>query len=407
LAQGGPDITLEQAVDAALAGRPELAAFPHEIRAAEGRAIQASLRPNPEVEVEFANVGGNLPGTSRSETTVGLNQRMETAGKRQARINNSRAEIEVLRRDYEALRLTVTSDVRSAFVTLLGAQRRLALAGEARGIADRLAEAAAAQVAAGAVSPIEETRARATAATAAGDVLRAERDAIEARLELAAAMGVREPGFASAAGDLPEDLHVPPLDPLLRRLPQTPALARWEAEQDRRRAALAAAKTRAVPDVTLGGFYRRLQEDRENTFVLGFSAPFPFFDRNQGAIREAEAELARTEPDRRTAEIALGKRLAQRHAALVAAVREAATLKEGALVYAQAAYEAVNEGYRLGKFRYLDVLDAGKALVEARLRYVETLINLNQARIEIERLTGSIADRSGPTIVPEKKGDNR
>lgn len=406
-AEESPDITLEQAVEAALAGHPEVAASPLEIRAAEGRAFQASLRPNPEGEVEVANVSGDLPGASRSETTVGLSQRLETAGKRPARIDSSRSEIEVLRRDYEALRLTVVSDVRRAFTSLLGAQRRLALAREARGLADRLAGTAAAQVAAGAVSPIEETRARAAAAVAAADVLRAQREFAEARLELAAAMGAREPAFASAAGDLPEDLSVPPLDPLLARLAAVPDLSRWEAETGRRRAALAAEKAKAVPDVTLSGAYRRLQEDRENTFVLGFSVPIPVFDRNQGTVREAEAALAKAEPERRAAEVKLKSRLAQRHAAMDAAAREAAMIKDEALANAKRAYEAVEEGYRLGKFRYLDVLDAGKALVEARLRYVETLVALNLARIDLERLTGDITDRAGGAPAEQKGGDRR
>jgi cobalt-zinc-cadmium efflux system outer membrane protein len=73
-----------------------------------------------------------------------------------------------------------------------------------------------------------------------------------------------------------------------------------------------------------------------------------------------------------------------------AAAREAATLKGESLAGAQGAYEAVNEGYRLGKFRYLDVLDAGKTLLEARGRYVDAIVELNLARVDVERLVAQL-----------------
>jgi cobalt-zinc-cadmium efflux system outer membrane protein len=73
-----------------------------------------------------------------------------------------------------------------------------------------------------------------------------------------------------------------------------------------------------------------------------------------------------------------------------AAAREAATLKGESLAGAQSAYEAVNEGYRLGKFRYLDVLDAGKMLLETRIRYVDAIVELNLARVDVERLVAQL-----------------
>lgn len=70
----------------------------------------------------------------------------------------------------------------------------------------------------------------------------------------------------------------------------------------------------------------------------------------------------------------------------MAARREATLLREEALLGAQSAYDAVSEGYRLGKFRYLDVLDAGKTLVETRLRYLEAVTAFHLAKVDLERL---------------------
>lgn len=381
-----PAITLPQAVAIAFQKNPDLAAFPLEIRGAEGRVLQASLRPNPEVEVELANFGGDLPGTRRSEATLGVTQPLELGGKRPARTRKAAAEVEVLRRDYESLSLNVVAGTRRAFITLLGAQKRLELTREAHRIASLLASTVHERVVAGAVSPIEETRAKVALSMAMTDVERAARDVEEARRGLAAAIGETTPSFGSASGELRDDFPVPELSLLESRVAENPDLARWGPERSRRDAALAAERTLAIPNLSLSASYRRIEEDSENAFVAGFSVPLPLFNRNQGAIREAEAAVSRASLERRSAEVKLRAQLAQRHAVMTAAAREAKALREEALSGAQSAYDAVSEGYRLGKFRYLDVLDAGKALIETKLRHVDALVSMNLARADVERL---------------------
>jgi cobalt-zinc-cadmium efflux system outer membrane protein len=90
--------------------------------------------------------------------------------------------------------------------------------------------------------------------------------------------------------------------------------------------------------------------------------------------------------ERKATEVLLHSQVGQRLAALTAAAREASILRKEAVPGAQSAYDAVSEGYRFGKFRYLDVLDTGKSLIETRLRYLDALTALNLARVDLERL---------------------
>ena len=71
-AESGKSITLPKAVETALRDNPRLAGYPLEFQAAEGRALQASLRPNPELSVDVENAWWDYPGTSRAETTFGI-----------------------------------------------------------------------------------------------------------------------------------------------------------------------------------------------------------------------------------------------------------------------------------------------------------------------------------------------
>jgi cobalt-zinc-cadmium efflux system outer membrane protein len=378
-------VALPEAVETALRDNPQLAGYPLEFQAAGGRALQASLRPNPELSVDVENAWWDYPGTTRTETTYGISQLVEL-GKRSSRIRKAETETDVLRLEYEIAKFNIVAEVKRAFVTFLSAGKKLALTREANKIATQLATAVSDRVAAGAVSPIEETRARVALAVSSADVERTAREVETARRELAAAMGEATPSFDLPSGDLDEDLSVPAAENISERIATTPDVTRWGAELGRRNAALNAERTMAVPDVTLKGGIKRFRESSENTFVLGFSVPLPLFNRNQGAIREAEAQRDKVAVERKTTEVFLHSQVGQRLAALAAAAREASLLRQEAVPGAQSAYDAVSEGYLLGKFRYLDVLDTGKSLIETRLRYLEAMTALNLARVDLERL---------------------
>ena len=396
-AESGKSVTLSKAVETALRDHPRLAGYPLEFQSTEGRVLQASLRPNPELSVDVENVWGDYPGTRRAETTYGISQLVEL-GKRSSRIRKAEAETDVLRRDLETARFDVVADVKRAFVNLLSAGKKLELNREAHKIATQLATAVSDRVAAGAVSPIEETRAKVALAVSAADVAKTAREFETARRELAAAMGEATPSFDFPSGDLDEDLSVPAVDNIAERIATTPDVVRWVAELERRNAALNAERTLSTPDVTLKGGIKRFRETSENTFVLGISVPLPLFSRNQGAIREAEAQRAKVDVERKTTEVLLHSQVGQRLAALTAAAREASILRKEAVPGAQSAHDAVSEGYRLGKFRYLDVLDTGKSLIETRLRYLDALTALNLARVDLERLTAVSPIGKGSTI---------
>jgi len=48
-----------------------------------------------------------------------------------------------------------------------------------------------------------------------------------------------------------------------------------------------------IPDLTVSGGVRRLNENDDTAFVMGFSVPLPLFDRNQGALRRPVIDWTR------------------------------------------------------------------------------------------------------------------
>ena len=60
---------------------------------------------------------------------------------------------------------------------------------------------------------------------------------------------------------------------------------------------------------------------------------------------------------------------------------------------AQQAFEAVQQGYRQGKFDYLYVLDTQRTLFETQARYIDSVEAYHKARADVERLIGGPVER--------------
>jgi cobalt-zinc-cadmium efflux system outer membrane protein len=74
---------------------PRMAESLAAVNAAEGRARQAAVRPNPELGLEVENFGGTEDfGFSPVETTVSVAQPIELGGKRSARMDAAHADVE-------------------------------------------------------------------------------------------------------------------------------------------------------------------------------------------------------------------------------------------------------------------------------------------------------------------------
>jgi cobalt-zinc-cadmium efflux system outer membrane protein len=175
---------------------------------------------------------------------------------------------------------------------------------------------------------------------------------------------------------------------LLERLRQNPNIARWATEISQREANVKLEKSRRVPDVTVGGGYRRLSGPEDNAFVAGVSIPLPLFNKNQGNIKEAEYQLAKANDEQRATELRVKTALGQAWQRLAAAAAEVTALKGKVLPGAQQSFDTVSQYYTEGRLGYLEVLDAQRTLFASRSQYFRALTDYHQAVIAIERLIG-------------------
>jgi cobalt-zinc-cadmium efflux system outer membrane protein len=383
-------LTLRDALTHAFLKNPELAAFSWEVRATDARILQAGLFPNPELGAEVENFGGsdtqqNFDG---AETTFALSQLIELGGKREKRSRIAKFERDLAGWDYEAKRLDVYVATAKAFMATLAAQRRHELKQDQFKLAGQVRDTVRERVQAGRASALEDTKADVQLANAEIAADRARGELQAARERLSTIWGSTTPIFKSVEGQFDSFQDLPPLANLLRLVPDNPDAARLRAEMQLKRSTFDLEKARDIPDLTVSAGVRRFEETGDSAFVTGISVPIPVFGMNPGGVLEAERRIFKAHHQGRGAIVTITSSLKQAYREGAALHASLSTISAKVLPGARRAYEAAQQGYRQGKFDFLDVLDAQRTLFEAHERYLETAAAYHQTTLDIERLTG-------------------
>jgi outer membrane protein, heavy metal efflux system len=402
-------VSLRDAVALALLQNPALAAFAWETRAREARMLQVARPPNPLVTVLVEDIGapqfagGGLSEPIQPQGTIQLSQLIELGGKRAARQQLAMSNRDLAAWDYEGARIDVLTEVSRAFTDVLAAQQAVAQIEQTTTLVEQVQQTVALRVTAGVVSPIEETRANVALGSVRVESARARRALEASRTRLALLWGSPTAAFTAVEGNLQlEPTPLPELDTLRARLAESPELARWATEMSQREAVVRVERSRAVPDLSLVGGYRRFTDVDANAFIVGASISLPLFDKNRAGIQEAESRLAKAHEERRAAEARVAATLAEAYAALATAYDEVATLRATVLPGSQQAFEAVSEGYRLGRFGFLDVLESQRTLIANGTQYLRALADYHKAVATVERLVGApLTESSGPSAPNE------
>lgn len=397
------ELSLEAAIQSSLQQHPALRLASCEVLASDGRLVQAGLRPNPEASVAVENFAGSgaRSGLNAAETTLQISQLIELGGKRGRRIALASSEREIASWELASQRLAIVTGTRLAFIDVLVAQARLELAAELSALAKSLARGVAAKVKAGKVSPIEESRAMVDVSRADMAVIAAQSRLEASRERLALNWGEHGAHFTRALGTLETLPASPPLARILQEIEQNPALARWPSELKRRDSALQLASAMGVSNIALSGGIRQFADSDDVGVVVGLSVPLPLFNRNQGAILAAQADMAAADAGLSASRLALLNEVHTQYQALQAARAEEESLRTRVLPLARRVLKATSEGYRQGKFGLMEVLDAQRIVFESRGVHVEAMASRHRAAAQLEGLIGAgldqLADVDSPT----------
>ncbi len=376
-------LTLQKAINLALDSNLDLAVARREIEATQGQVVQAQVRRNPELAYSLED----RQVQSRT-TSVQINLPIEMGGKRAARVTAAERGRDIAAEDLNVRRVEIRAAVVAAFFETLAAQERVALAEDSVDLAKRATDAAAKRVAAGRVSPVEETKARVAEAGVRVELAQAQSEQRSTRSRLASLLGSNPPRFTLVAGSVDEFPTVPSFDNVQQRLAASPTLRRAQLEVERRRSLVDVERSKRIPDVTFSLGVKRPNELQRDQLLFGVSVPLPMFDRNQGNLLEALKREGKAQDELQALDVRVSTDLFQARERLESIRDEVDVLQRDVLPGAKSAYDAATIGFENGKFNFLEVLDAQRTYFAAKSQYLKALAEAHRAAADIDRVLG-------------------
>ena len=381
-------IDLPTAIGLALS-QPAVQAAAHEVAAGEAGLEQAGRLPNP--ELAYLREGQQ---TGTRTTTVQINQPIELGGKRQARVALAQGALDLARSEQLAVRRQVRAEVIAAWYEVLVARQRQELAQALGGLARKSVEVAGKRVAAGKISPIDETKARLAAADAATELHQARAQLVLARTKLGALVG--RPADAidmtSSLGELPQ---VQPLAALLAQVNEAASVQQARSQLAAQEAQAGVERAARVPDITVSVGSQRDEQAGRRQAVLGLSVPLPLFDRNEGRLRAALRRTDKARDELAAAQTDAAAALVSAYTRYEVAAAEVMLLRQDVIPQARTAYELTLKGFEYGKFPFLEVLDAQRTWFQAQSRLWNSMLDACHAYAEIERMAGAAEQDNG------------
>ncbi|MEW5683304.1 MAG: TolC family protein [Pseudomonadota bacterium] len=366
---------------------PRLAEARADIARAQGLARQAAVFPNPTVGIQMENFSGSGPyrGTRLSETTATLQQPLELGGKRQARMAAGRAEVGAAQARARRAQVDYAFDLAVGYATAEASDRRMALAQETLTLAQEDARIASALVDAGREAELRRLQAQAAVQSARAGVDEAKAARATAFGNLTALSGAPAP-LTSVTTSLLDSR-----DPLIRGVtPASATAAAYVAAQAEREAAtrrLQVERRRAVPDVTVSVGFRRFEEADATAMIAGVSVPLPLFDRNRGNIAAAQADISAADARMNAARLEAEAAVRVSVERIAAAETRVVAAKEGERT-AEEAYRLARVGYEAGKLPLVELVNARRALADARAQTIAAAVERIGAQAAQARLGG-------------------
>jgi cobalt-zinc-cadmium efflux system outer membrane protein len=276
-------ITMQQAVDMALAHNPVLLSAQQNLLSMKGQEVEAGLRQNPDFALSGENV--SIPTTSPAGPyfyTASLSRLFERGQKRRWRLDSARATTAQTEAQYHDQIRQTTLQVRQNFTNLVLAKATLKLAQDNLSSFRHELQINLDRYNAGDIGKLDYERLDLQLAQFESDESNAEMNLVQASDQLQTLLGVGQPGRNF---DVSGDLVPPPLSASLTDLEQKALAARpdYQAAQAAVRVADANVKlayANGTTDPTLEGEYDRSGD--VNSLGFSVSIPLRIFDRNQG-----------------------------------------------------------------------------------------------------------------------------
>ncbi|MBY0459651.1 MAG: TolC family protein, partial [Gemmataceae bacterium] len=378
-----PELSLADLINMTVERNPRLAQVGWAVETARGRAIQAGLYPNPTLSVTGDELGDRT-GPGGIWTAPYFSQEIVTGNKLALSKAAALKEVDQAALRVVAERYRLFTDVRQNYYEVVTLQRRADILGQLVGLADKSVENANKLLKAKEGSELDVVQLEVDLERYKAD-LEATKKALPAAFRrLAASVGVEDLPYTKVGGDLESPLPEYELERVRTYiLGIHPDLRSAQIGVERAQLVVKRATVEPIPNVTLGTGYVRQNQNKSDDWVIAASIPVPLWNRNQGNILAAKAQVGEALNEVGRVQNDLVGRLAAAYTTFAAASQRAGKYKTAILPKAEQSYKLALMGQKGGEFEYLRVLQAQRAVAEARLEYLRSLGEAWRAASEI------------------------
>ena len=383
-------MTLAELEEMAVRGNPTVAQAAHRVEAARGHCVQVGLYPNPVAGYIGAEIG-NEGRAGQQGSFVG--QEIVTAGKLRLNQNVAMQEIRQAEWAWQAQRQRVLTDVRRSFYDAILAQRTVELTEQLLHIGEEGVRSTEALMRAKEVARADVLQAHIETESARVLLEKARNRHAASWRNLTAVVGAANMPPRPLAGEAWDGLSALTWEDAFNRLlAESPQLAHARAGVARAQATISRECAQRVPNIDLQAAvqYDNATQDTFTTIQAG--VPVPLFNRNQGNIRRAQAELMAAQNEVQRVQLELQQRLAAVFEQYATALYQVEKYSRDILPSAQTSLDLANKGYRQGEYNYLFLLTAQRTYFQTNLIYLDALRELRTAATAIEGnlLSGSL-----------------
>lgn len=361
------------------------------VTAARAGVETAGAVPNPELEYTSGTQRPRaLGGPEGNVRGVWLSQRLEYPVQRQARIAAASASADAADAEFRVLEGELLARLKIRYYELLRRQAELAAAQEDERLMMQIRKRIALKVSTGEAARYELTKAEAEALNAQKNAQSAAARVAQARAGLQQALGVSLVDDFVLSGQLEDPVAVPALAAVrVELLERNPDLQRLRALKQQAERQLDYERSQRLPALTLKGGME--QDSEAKTGRLGIALPLPLFDRRQGPIASAAAQLSRMRNELESQEFSLLQAIEAAYQQYQSAASQVAALESGIVYQAKEALRVAESAYLYGERGILDYLDAQRVFRSVRGELIAARFDLQVAVSEIERLRAHFA----------------
>jgi outer membrane protein, heavy metal efflux system len=393
-------ISLDQAIDLALAHNHSIKATRTLIFQNQAQEITANLRPNPTLgaDTQFVPVfnpqdfsGENLNEIQQFD--IGIGYLFERGHKRQRRLQAARDQTDVTRAQVTDAERILAFNVGQQFVSVLLAESTLQFALQDLQSFQQTVDIGEAEFKAGYIGEGDYLKIKL-------QLLQFQTDVSSARLaKVQALVGLRELlGYNTVPAnyDVIGDLAYQPLkanleDLQMKALGERPDLRAAQLGITAAQSQILLAKANAKVDVTGTGDFTHVSGENTASFFVNF--PLPIFNRNQGEIARTGYALTQAQEQQQSASDTVLSDVANAYEALRSNDEVVQLYTSGYLKQAQDSRDISEYAYKRGAASLLDYLDAERSFRSIQLAYRQALGSYMTA---LEQLKEAVGTRNLP-----------